>query len=189
MTVTVPRKIGAHGRTANVIAGKRFRKALTLPQGVGWCVPVPRDLLNSPAWLAMSYQCRKLVDSIMAEHADQGGLENGNLIAPYSMLQARGMRRGNILNAIVEAEALGIVDSARGVRSYGSRRAPSRYRLTWLGTPDGLTATNEWKSIKTNDEAKTRVRNAFDKLNRERAIKAAARAEYAAKRAERLRAV
>jgi hypothetical protein len=101
------------------------------------------------------------------------------------MLQARGMRRGNILNAIIEAEALGIIDPTRGARSYGSRRAPSRYRLTWLGTPDGLTAINEWRSIKTADEAKKRVSNALDRLKRERAIKAANRAEHAAKRAER----
>jgi hypothetical protein len=144
-------------------------------------------VLNSPAWLAMSDQCRKLVDALMAEHADHGGQENGNLMAPYNMLHARGMRRGNILNTIVEAEALGIVDPARGARSYGSRKAPSRYRLTWLGTPDGLMPTNEWKLIETVAEAKTRVSNALNKLKQDRAIRAANRAEYAAKRAERSR--
>ena len=101
------------------------------------------------------------------------------------MLQARGMRRGNILDAVLEAQALGIVEPMRGARSYGSRRAPSRYRLTWLGTPDGLTATHEWKSIKTADEAKIRVSNALDRLERERAIRAANRAEHAAKRVQR----
>lgn len=185
--MTGPRQIGPFGRTTNVATGTRFRKAKGLPQGVGWCVPVPRDLLNSSAWLAMSDQCRKLVDALMAELADHGGEENGNLMAPYNMLQARGMRRGNILNAVIEGEALGLLDPTRGVRSYGSRRAPSRYRLTWLGTPDGLTATNEWKSIKTNEEARTRIKNAFEKLKLERAIKAATRAEYAAKRADRSR--
>jgi hypothetical protein len=171
------------------VTGKRLRKAIGLPQGVGWCVPVPRDLLNSFAWLAMSDQCRKLIDALMAEHADHGGLENGNLIVPYDLLQARGMRRGNILDAVFEAEALGLVDPTRGVRSYGSRKAPSRYRLTWLGTSDGLTPTNEWKSIKTAEDAKMRVSNALTKLRRERAIRAAARAEYAAERADRLRMV
>jgi hypothetical protein len=183
--MTVPRR--PPGRATNISTGKRLRKAMGFPQGVGWCVPVPRDLLNSPAWLAMSDQCRKLIDALMAEHAYHGGLENGNLMAPYDMLQARGMRRGNILNAVIEAKALGIVDPTRGVRSYGSRRAPSRYRLTWLGTPDGLMATNEWRSIKTAAEAKMRVSNAIDRLKRERAIRAANRAEHAAKRAERSR--
>ena len=186
--MTVPRKIGPHGRTTNVVAGKRFRKALGFPQGVGWNVPIPGNLLNSPAWLAMSDQCRKFVDALMAEHADQGGRENGNLMAPYDTLQTRGMRRGNILNAILEAKALGLVDPMRGVRSYGSRKAPSRYRLTWLGTPDGLTPTNQWQSIKTDEEARIRIRNAFDDLSRERAIRAAARAEYTARRAGQSRA-
>jgi hypothetical protein len=183
--VTVIMRVGPDGRTTNQVAGTRMRKALGLPKGVGFNVPVPRDLLISPAWLAMSHQCRKFIDAIMAEHADHGGLENGNLKAPYDMLQARGMRRGKILDAIVEAQALGIIDAKRGVRSYGSRSDPSRYRLTWLGTPDGLTPTNEWRAIKTEEEAIIRVRNAFENLNRERSIKAANRAEYAAKRAER----
>jgi hypothetical protein len=135
----------------------------------------------------MSDQCRKLIDALMTEHADHGGLENGNLKAPYDTLQARGMRRGNILSAILEAKALGIVDPTRGVRSYGSRKAPSLYRLTWLGTPDGLTPTNEWRAIQTEEDAKIRVRNAMEALKRERVIKAATRAEYAA-RADRKRA-
>src|SRR5438477_6924265 len=155
--MNVPRKIGAHGRTTNVVAGKRFRKVLGLPQGVGWSVPVPGNLLNSPAWLAMSDRCRKLVDALMAEHADHGGVENGNLKAPYDMLVARGMRRARILDAVVEGKALGIVDHLRGVRSYGYRKVPSTYRLTWLGTPDGLTPTKEWKAVKSQEEAERRI--------------------------------
>ena len=159
--MSVQYKSGPNGRTTNKIAGKRLRTSLGFPKGVGWSVPVPRDLLISPAWLAMSNPCRKLIDALMAEHADQGGVQNGHLKAPYDFLVARGMRRGTILNAIMEAEALGIVDPTRGVRSYGSRKAPSRYRLTWLGTPDGLTPTNKWKSIKTDEEARIRIRNAI----------------------------
>jgi hypothetical protein len=132
--MTVFHKIGQDGRTTNVIASTRMRKALSMPKGVGFCVPVPRDLLISPAWLAMPYQCRLLIDGLMTEHADHGGLENGSLKAPYDMLEARGMRRGNILDAIFKAKALGLIDAIRGVRSYGSRKAPSRYRLTWPQT-------------------------------------------------------
>src|SRR4051794_40617683 len=99
----VPRKLDAHGRATGAIAGNRMRKALGLPHGVGFSVPLPRDVLRSPAWLAMSHQCRKLVDALMAEHADHGGTENGNLKAPYDMLQSVGMRRGTILDAVFEA--------------------------------------------------------------------------------------
>jgi hypothetical protein len=164
-----------------------MREALGLPKGVGWSVALPRDLLHSPAWLAMSHQCRMLVDALMAEQADHGGVQNGNLKAPYDMLQARGMRRGTILNAVVEANALGIVHSMRGRRAYGSRKVPSIYRLTWLGTPDGLTPTNEWKAIKSEEDAKARIENALAELTRERAMKAAARVDNARHRANRQR--
>jgi hypothetical protein len=183
--MTVFRKIGEHGRSTGAIAGKRMRKALGFPKGVGYCVPMPRDLLMSPAWLAMSPQCRKFIDALMVEWADHGGGENGNLKAPYDMLQARGMRRERVLDVVIEAKALGIVDPARGQRSYGSRKAPSIYRLTWLGTPDGLTPTHEWKAIKTAEEAETRVKNAHENLERERATKRAIHAERAERRAAR----
>jgi hypothetical protein len=183
--MTAFHKVGPSGRSTNVIAGKRMRRALGLPQGVGFCVPLPRDLLCSPAWRAMSDQCRKLIDALMIEHGDHGGFENGNLKAPYDTLQARGMRRGNILSAVLEARALGIVDPTRGVRSYGSRKAPSVYRLTWLGTSDGLTPTNEWRAIKTDEEAEIRVANAMDALKQERARKAAERAARAGKADQR----
>ncbi|WP_456629681.1 hypothetical protein [Bradyrhizobium sp. URHC0002] len=123
----------------------------------------------------------------MIEHADHGGFANGDLKCPYDSLVARGVRRGNILGAVLEARALGILDPTRGVRSYGSRKAPSVYRLTWLGTPDGLTPTNEWLAIKTDEEAEIRVANAMDALKQERARKAAERVARAGK-ADRRRA-
>src|ERR1700733_6210567 len=136
------------------LSRKRLGKAKAFPKGVGYNIPIPRDLLASPAWTAMSHQCRKFVDTLMMEWADHGGDQNGNLKGPYDQLEARGLRRQTLLDVIVEARALGIVHPVRGQRSYGSRRAPSVYRLTWLGTPlNGLTATNEWRAIKTKEEA------------------------------------
>jgi len=170
-------------RKMATLSRKRVSKAKSFPKGVGYNIPIPRDLLGSPAWLAMSHQCRKLVDALMMEWANHGGEENGNLKVPYDQLQARGLRRETVLDAVVEAKALGIIDAVRGQRSYGSRRSPSVYRLTWLGTPgNGLTATNEWRAIKTKEEAAVRVRNAVAELERERAIKRAIRAQRAAER-------
>jgi hypothetical protein len=128
-----------------------------------------------------------LIDALMAELANHGGVENGNLKAPYDFLETRGMRRGKILDAVMEAQALGLVQPRRGVRSYGSRKVPSTYRLTWVGTPDGLTGTHEWKAIKSDEEAKIRIENALFDLKRERALKAAQRAENIRRSAARLR--
>ena len=177
----LPRKLGEHQQAT--MSRNRRSKAARFPTGVGYSIPLPRDLLGSPAWMVMSHQCRKLVDALMMEWTHHGGEENGNLKVPYDQLEARGMRRQTALDAIVEAKALGIIHPVRGQRSYGSRRLPSVYRLTWLGTPrNGLTATNEWRAIKTKEEAEVRVRNALAELERERAIKRAIRAQRAAER-------
>jgi len=166
---------GAWGGADN----SRKRKARSLPTGSGFCVPLPIGLLASPAWAATSRQTRRLVDALMIEHGEHGGEENGNLKAPYDTLQARGMRRADIKRAICEGAALGIIEATLGRRSHGAKRLPTVYRLTWLGTPDGLAATNEWKAIKTDEEARVRVENAMAALERERAIKAASRQERA----------
>ena len=177
--MSVTRKLGEHNRATGAIAGKRMRNALGLPKNSGYCVALPLHLLNSPAWLAMSPQCRRFVDALMAEFATHGGAENGNLKVPYDQLQARGIRREVMLDVVFEANALGIAEAIRGQRSYGSRRAPSVYRLTWLGTPDGLSPTNDWKSIKTPEEAEARLSNARSMLARERALRKTARDQYA----------
>ena len=137
---------------------------------------MPRDLLASPAWNALSRQAQRFVNALMIEHADHGGEENGRLKCPYDILMERGMRRAAIKSAIHETQALGLVDADLGRRSHGARRLPSVYRLTWLGTPDGLMPTNEWKAIKNEEEACVRIENAMENLARERAVKAASRA-------------
>jgi hypothetical protein len=101
------------------LSRKRVGKAKSFPKGVGYSIPIPRDLLGSPAWLAMSHQCRKLVDALMMEWTNHGGEENGNLKVPYDQFQARGLRRETILDAVLEAKALGIIQPVRGQRSYG----------------------------------------------------------------------
>ena len=186
--MTAYRKTGAHNRSTGPIAGKRMRKALSPPSNAGFLVSVPLDLLNSPAWVAMSAQCRKFVDALMADFCAHSGMENGNLKATYDQLEARGVRRKIILDVVVEAEALGVAQASRGQRSYGSRIAPSTYRLTWYGTPDGLMATHEWKAIKTPEEAEIRVLNALETLERERSDKRARREQYLSTRDAEARA-
>jgi hypothetical protein len=181
--MTAYRKPGAHNRSTGPVAGKRMRKALSPPSGAGFWIALPSELINSPAWLAMSPQCRKFIDALMAEFCAHGGMENGDLKATYNQLEARGVRRKIVLKLVLEAEALGIAKAERGQRSYGSRMAPSTYRLTWYGTPDGLMATHDWKAIKTTEEAEIRVHNALEALEQERTIKRANRERRAAQRA------
>jgi hypothetical protein len=158
------------------IKDSRRRKARSLPTGSGFNVPLPKDLLASPAWATLCRQDLRLLTALMIEHAEHGGEENGRLKCPYDTLQKRGMRRADIKNSIHRVKALGFADVDFGKRSHGAQRLPSTFRLTWLGTPDGLMPTNEWKAIKTEGEALTRLGNALSELERQRAIKAAERA-------------
>lgn len=147
--------------------------------GSGYTVPLPRDLLASPAWSALSRQGVRLVTLLMIEYADHGGTENGRLKAPYDTLTSE-LRRETIKDVIHEARALGLIDVDFGRRTHGAMRLPSTYRLTWLGTPDGLMPTNEWKAIKTDEEARQRIATAKAKLEHERAVKRETRADRAA---------
>jgi hypothetical protein len=164
--MTVFTKPDRTGRSSDKIAGKRMREALGMPKGVGWSVAVPYELLTSPALIAVSGAARSVLDGIMAEQAAHGGKENGNLIVTYDNLVAREIRRGSIRRALIELRAVGLIAITQGYRSYGSRMTPSRYRLTWLGTPDGLTATNEWRAIKTIEDARVRIANAIAEFER-----------------------
>ena len=141
---------------------------------------MPLDLLTSPAWAALSRQGVRLVSALMAEWAEHGGNENGRLKAPYDTLDGE-LRRETIKDVIHEAKALGLIDVDFGRRAHGARRLPSTYRLTWLGTPDGLMPTNEWKAIKTKEEARKRIAAAKAKLEHERAVKREMRADRAAR--------
>jgi hypothetical protein len=106
------RRPGLHNRHAGRVGGKRIKKAISPPANAGFWIAVPGHLLNSPAWLAMSPQCRKFIDALMDEFCAHGGTENGSLKAPYDQLQARGVRRESALDAITEADALGIATAS-----------------------------------------------------------------------------
>jgi hypothetical protein len=134
--MTAFRKPGLHNRSTGRIAGKRMKKALSPSANAGFWIAVPSQLLDSPAWLAMSPQCRKFIDALMSEFCAHGGMENGNLKATYDQLQARGVRREIILDVIVEANALcvamGPVVTAHMVRA--GRRPPIGCHGTALPT-------------------------------------------------------
>jgi|SRR5205085_12075648 len=165
--MTINYKTDHRGRITNKPFGSRIKRALGLPKGVGFCIPVPGHVLLSAAWMGLPLSARRVLDAIMSDHAQHGGQMNGELLAPYTQLQARGVRRSSIKEALVILEAVGLIKADRDTRSGAVKRA-TMYRLTWLGTPDGLTATNDWKAIKTEEEADARINNALDELNKNR---------------------
>lgn len=161
--MSVPRRADATGRSSGRPAGSKKRGALGLPQGVGFSIPIPLELLRSPAYRARSWTAARVLDAIMTEHCEHGGYENGQLIVPYDTICRLGVVRRKVGPALSELEALGLIRVERGRRSFGAHLAPNIYRLTWLGTPDGTPATNEWRAIASADDAEARVARALSR--------------------------
>lgn len=132
----------ATGRSSGALSG-RDRKTHSPPKGEPW-VWMTLELLASPAWKALSINGRRLVEFLMVEHRNQGGRENGNLLAPYDQLVPWGLTRCCIREATKEAEFLGLLHVGRGGRWAGTN-VPSTYRLTFYADRDGNPPTNGWK--------------------------------------------
>lgn len=136
-------KPDATGRSSGKRTG-RDRKLRSPPKDKPWTW-VTRELLCSPAWRAQSTNCRRLMDFLMVEHINHAGTENGKLMATHLQLEAYGLTRNCIADAILEARFLGLVRFDRGGR-WGLTKLPSIFRLTFYTDRDGVPATNEWKA-------------------------------------------
>jgi hypothetical protein len=114
-------------------------------------------LLESPAWRALSREGHLLLARIEIADMVAGGRRNGELIIAYEKFEAYGIRhRRAIARAIRDAEALGLLQVIRGRAGNGEFRAPNRFRLTYLST-ETEKPTDEWATITTIDEAKSRL--------------------------------
>ena len=123
-----------------------------------------RELLASAGWRARSINCGRLIDFLLIEHMNHGGRENGELMATYDQLEAFGIGRRLVHAAMSEAERLGLISVERGGRRGFALNHASRLRLTWLpgkerdafGRIVWVSATNEWRSLKTIDARRKR---------------------------------
>ena len=108
----------------------------------------------------LSLSARRLLDRLEIELADHGGTDNGRLVVTYEDFVRFGMDRHCVAPAIREVEALGLVEiTEKGTGGNREYRRPSRYRLTYRHTNHCL-PTDDWQSIKTLAEAKTKGRAA-----------------------------
>jgi hypothetical protein len=110
-------------------------------------------MLESPAYRVASRACRMIMDRIAIEYAHHGGNDNGKLPVTYDDLVAYGLHRDAISPAIHEGEALGLFRvTERGRASAGEFRTPNLFRITYRAAGRDP-PTNEWKQIKTDEEA------------------------------------
>lgn len=108
----------------------RGRKVGAPPPGEGF-VWHTHALLSSPAWRGRSINVVRLCEFLEIEHLEHGGVENGQLVAPYNQLVEFGIARQYISGAINEAELRGLIDVDRGALKGRQKNEMSRFRLTY----------------------------------------------------------
>ncbi|WP_420414382.1 hypothetical protein [Roseibium sp.] len=125
-------------------------------------VAITLEMLASPAWQALGITERRVLDRIELEHLSHGGTQNGNLIVTYDDFVQYGVSRKGISKALHVLEELGFLEvKVRGRGANGEARIASRYRLT--AVTGNLEPTNEWRQIKTKEEAKNSIRLAVQR--------------------------
>lgn len=127
------------------------KKVMQAPKGEPF-VMLTREQLTSPAWRAMSINCRKLIDFLLIEQMNHAGQENGHLLATYDQLADYGMTRSGISSVINEAEKLGLIRVEHGGR-WAGKNTPSIYELTFLPKqrPYPVYPTNDWRRVTEED--------------------------------------
>lgn len=149
----VARRHDVTGRSTGQRLGREKRVNGPPDDQRGW-IWFTRDMLESPAWRALSDNGRRLIDRVLIEHMAHGGAQNGALPVTYDDLESWGIRRNSIAPAIAEAVALGWLDHQRGRAAGGEAKGHAQlFRLTWMRTWDNEPATNRWKRLGSVPEA------------------------------------
>lgn len=118
------------------------------------------ELLESPAYRALSLSALRIMARLQIELANHGGKDNGRLPVTFDNFVAYGIDRHAIAPALRELEALGFIQvMERGRAGNADWRTPSLYRLTFRGPAGGYDGTDEWSKI-TEEDAKLIARAA-----------------------------
>jgi phytoene dehydrogenase-like protein len=113
------------------------------------------EMLESPAFRALSLSAHRIISRVEIELAHHGGKDNGRLPVTYDDFESYGIDRHAIRPAIREAVALGFLEITRPGRAGNAEfRTPNLFRLTYRaakGVPgDG---SHEWRRIDSKDAA------------------------------------
>jgi hypothetical protein len=110
-------------------------------------------MLDSPAYRTLSLSAHRAIARIELELCSHGGNDNGQLPVTFEDFEKYGISHNQIAPAIREAEALGFIrvteHGCGGNAEYGR---PNKFYLTFPFHRGGA-PTNEWKKIKTEEEA------------------------------------
>ncbi len=112
------------------------------------------DLLNSPAYIALSAHAKEAYTILMQEY--KGPYTGPKVICPYSTFQKKGMRSNTLSRALLELETFGLVRIDHG----GLEHTPNVYHLV-----------GDWKKIRTEEELKKAKESFREELDRRKRAK------------------
>ena len=119
------------------------------------------EMLESPAYRALSGPGHMVISRIEIELGQHGGNDNGKLPVTFNHFVEYGMHRTAVAPAIREAEALGFIRvTERGRGGNAEHRKPNMFCLTFIYSSRADPPTHDWRKIKTLDEAKQIARAA-----------------------------
>ena len=122
----------------------------------------PIEMLESPAYRALSVSAHMVISRIEIELAHRGGNDNGQLPVTVDQFVEDGMHRSSVAPAIREAEALGFIRVERGRGGNADYHRPNKFYLTfsnWRGA-EAEPPSHDRKRIKSIDEAEQIAREA-----------------------------
>jgi hypothetical protein len=127
------------------------------------------EMLESPAYRALSLSAHRLISRIEIELANHGGNDNGRLPVTKQDFIDYGISSPRLVaSAIREAEALGFIRvTQRGRGGNAEHRQPNHFLLTFAHGRDSRAEAprHDWRRIKTIEEAEAiavGARNAKD---------------------------
>jgi hypothetical protein len=113
-----------------------------------------REAIESPAYRALSLSGHRVLARIQLEQLYHAGKDNGRLPVTFQDFEDYGIHRHAIAPAIRELESLGFIRITQiGRAGNGEFRIPNKFALTHLPTDDNPSSTNDWRRIKTIEEA------------------------------------
>jgi hypothetical protein len=137
------------------------------------------EMLESPAYRALSLSAHRVISRIEIELGNHGGNDNGRLPVTKLDFVEYGISARLVAAAIREAEALGfILVTERGRGGNAEHRHPNKFFLTFAHGRDSRAnpPTHGWRKIKTMAEAIEIASNARQKKD-ERAVSRARKTE------------
>src|SRR5262249_21816097 len=114
------------------------------------------EMLESPAYRALSLSGHRVISRIEVELSSHGGNDNGRLPVTKQDFLDYGVSHDQVAPAIREAEALGFIRvMERGRGGNAEHRRPNLFRLTFAYDRNNHREppTHDWRQTKTFEEA------------------------------------